>query len=414
MVAGNAQITSDSTTVNSAQQNTQSIEKDQSFFLRLNRPKHTREHARTHPSTSIDVQNSKQLIEDGQSQQEQTSQYNSGELIDQQYEDKSQAKTDRSHLPQSIAEYMSSNQQNKTQTIGDIIDGQSPQNKSFIDQRQDQVYDNPIQQQQRNGITQSHQIEKIRSNDESVHLFVGVLSASANFDRRQAVRETWGRSEQLFKLLFFVSRPRDLQSLQSIRDESVKFNDVVFIPYVQESYQNITYQTLEVVRWGAMWPEVTHVMKADDDTYVRVEKLIQRLQEAPRSWMFMGHLELNEKGGRNANRDPNSQWYISWEEWPEKLYPPWAHGAGYIISKDLAKEIAGGASLLPTSPQLFRFEDVAMGMWVNQVAKDRNINISYVNDNDFGFWTECKSNYVVIHYVKPDKMRSMFARQGRC
>lgn len=30
------------------------------------------------------------------------------------------------------------------------------------------------------------------------------------------------------------------------------------------------------------------------------------------------------------------------QEWPYDIYPPWAHGPGYIISRDIAKFVVGG------------------------------------------------------------------------
>lgn len=27
------------------------------------------------------------------------------------------------------------------------------------------------------------------------------------------------------------------------------------------------------------------------------------------------------------------------QEWPEEKYPPWAHGPGYVVSKDIAEAI---------------------------------------------------------------------------
>lgn len=34
---------------------------------------------------------------------------------------------------------------------------------------------------------------------------------------------------------------------------------------------------------------------------------------------------------------------MSEEEWPSDKYPPWAHGAGYVLSADLAAQVASGA-----------------------------------------------------------------------
>lgn len=30
------------------------------------------------------------------------------------------------------------------------------------------------------------------------------------------------------------------------------------------------------------------------------------------------------------------------QEWPVEAYPPWAHGPGYIVSRDIAKFIVHG------------------------------------------------------------------------
>lgn len=47
-------------------------------------------------------------------------------------------------------------------------------------------------------------------------------------------------------------------------------------------------------------------------------------------------------------------------------------GAGYVVSMDLVREVAAGAALLASpSPGLFKLEDIAMGSWVQYIARDR-------------------------------------------
>ncbi|CAN4095869.1 unnamed protein product [Withania somnifera] len=77
------------------------------------------------------------------------------------------------------------------------------------------------------------------------------------------------------------------------------------------------------------------------------------------------------------HRDKENKWYISPEEYPPSSYPPWAHGPGYIISRDIAKFIV----------QLFKLEDVAVGIW-------------YVNDDRF-YNAGCESDYILAHYQNP-------------
>lgn len=71
-------------------------------------------------------------------------------------------------------------------------------------------------------------------------------------------------------------------------------------------------------------------VQVDDDSYVRVSEVLARIEKAPKARMFMGFIE-NPGGG--PHRNPSSQWYVPPEEWPSETYPPWAHGAGYVISQ---------------------------------------------------------------------------------
>ena len=90
------------------------------------------------------------------------------------------------------------------------------------------------------------------------------------------------------------------------------------------------------------------MVQVDDDAYVRVERLLKRLEAAPQQRMFMGAIE--DPGG-GPNREVGHQWYVSEEDWPADTYPPWAHGVGYVLTQDLVREIAAGNSLhTPPSP----------------------------------------------------------------
>ncbi len=71
-------------------------------------------------------------------------------------------------------------------------------------------------------------------------------------------------------------------------------------------------------------------MKVDDDSYVRIDTLLERMRAAPNSYLFMGAIE-NPGGG--PHRNPRSPWFVTEEEWPSNTYPLWAHGAGYVISQ---------------------------------------------------------------------------------
>ena len=58
----------------------------------------------------------------------------------------------------------------------------------------------------------------------------------------------------------------------------------------------------------------------------------QLLLEEPSEWPADGRRWVENPGG-GPHRDTGSQWYVSPEDWPSDKYPPWAHGAGYILTK---------------------------------------------------------------------------------
>jgi len=63
------------------------------------------------------------------------------------------------------------------------------------------------------------------------------------------------------RLLFFSAKPSDELMFDSLRREAAAKGDVVVLPSIWESYHNITYQTLEVLRFAAADRDTTHVLK---------------------------------------------------------------------------------------------------------------------------------------------------------
>uniref|UniRef100_A0A0D3GEI0 Galectin domain-containing protein n=1 Tax=Oryza barthii TaxID=65489 RepID=A0A0D3GEI0_9ORYZ len=149
------------------------------------------------------------------------------------------------------------------------------------------------------------------------------------------------------------------------------------------------------------------------------------------------------------------------QEWPEESYPPWAHGPGYIVSQDIAKEVyrkhkrgelkqlhavtvvsANGTAIMEYSKltsagfclyalgilkfdsyypdvvlQMFKLEDVAMGIWINEMKKD-GLDVKYENDGRI-LVEGCEEGYVVAHYQEPRDMMCLWdkflkTKRGTC
>lgn len=190
-----------------------------------------------------------------------------------------------------------------------------------------------------------------------VQLFVGVLSRAGNSAARQLVRQTWGADPRLSRVMFFVLRPPSNTTLAQLRHEAGIHGDVVVTSEVDEAYDKITYSTLTMFRAAVAVAGVSHVLKTDDDCYVRVSLLLDALAGMPRSLLFAG---------------------FPWWHSTTAPHPQFGFGWGYVVSIDLARHIAAGAPHMVMRPDgLFHAEDEAVGMWVHFVAKDLNVSINF-------------------------------------
>jgi hypothetical protein len=130
-------------------------------------------------------------------------------------------------------------------------------------------------------------------------VFVGVLSRSYRYDLRQAIRQTWGGDKQLERVMFFVMRPHNSTDFKALRAEAKVFGDIVVTSEIMENYRNATYSVISIFRVAAgLADRITHVLKTDEDCYIRVPTLLQSLQQLPRHWLYAGHFS-NTSVSRN-------------------------------------------------------------------------------------------------------------------
>lgn len=250
-----------------------------------------------------------------------------------------------------------------------------------------------------------------RSHSYQVKLFVGVLSASSNRDKRDAVRGTWALHPALLRVVFVVSRPRTPQLLASIRREASIHNDIVFLGHVEEHYHNITHQTLEIFRTAAAYSgPVTHVMKCDDDSYIHVDRMLQFLEQHPFNHTWAGVISTTFA----PIRDPSSKWHVSKAEWAADVSNiKWSNGPGFVITADLVHLLVAGGVVACAPGPLFKLEDVAVGSWLSCLEKEQNITIHLANSGRFNLGG-CAEDDLLSHYMSPDKMRCMILQGGKC
>jgi hypothetical protein len=249
---------------------------------------------------------------------------------------------------------------------------------------------------------------------QDIKVFVGVLSRPSNYTTRQAIRETWGNDMRLARVMFFTLAPSSPEALRQVLDEAHTYQDLVVLPEVQDSYHNITHAHVQMYRVAAaMASQVTHVLKTDEDCYVRVPLLLSRLRHMPRHWLLAGKLVKKP----SVSRDPAWRWYVSREDFPSDRSITFVWGTATITSIDLAVLIAAGGVHLTMPPgRLLWVADVATGLWVEDIAQQQNVTVNYVDMPTISV-SGCRGFDTVTGNIEQPvdvAFRCMHARGGKC
>lgn len=303
--------------------------------------------------------------------------------------------------------------------------------------------------------------------NESYLLVVLVLSAPKNFLQRDAIRETWmnlrprqvngtgyqndvtfvPRSQQnsfletesveqqkihlanyhkwlasetspnvkvpniKIKHLFAIGTHglADDDIMSHLNAEQKVFHDMLFIDDLQDSYKNLTLKLVKSLqKLQQTTPKLKYLLKCDDDSYVKMDFLVQdliqydlKLGQMKQRKQTLDDLELywGYFNGR-ANIKKTGQW----AELNYNLcdhYLPYALGGGYVISKKLVTYIALNGDNL----NRYGSEDISMGTWL---APFRNIHRKHDVRFDTAYMPrKCKNYHLILHKRTPLDMREI-------
>ncbi|XP_057748944.1 hydroxyproline O-galactosyltransferase GALT2-like [Arachis stenosperma] len=244
-----------------------------------------------------------------------------------------------------------------------------------------------------------------------IKLLIGVLSASNHFAERMAVRKTWMQSPAIkysdVVVRFFVALNPRKEINAVLKKEAAYFGDIVILPFM-DRYELVVLKTVAICEFGIKNVSAAYVMKCDDDTFIRVDKVLKEIEKVPqRKSLYMGNLNLLHRPLRNG------KWAVTYEEWPEEVYPPYANGPAYVISSDIVTFILSQHKYRKL--RLFKMEDVSMGMWVERYNTSTGA-VHYAHNWKFCQYG-CMDGYFTAHYQSPRQMICLWDKlskgQGR-
>lgn len=238
--------------------------------------------------------------------------------------------------------------------------------------------------------------------NDSIYLFIGILSAPSHFSERMAVRKSWMQYPDIKSSYavarFFVALGQKLEVNALLKKEAEYFGDVIILPFI-DHYELVVLKTIAICEYGVSNVTAEFIMKCDDDTFVRVDVILGEISNlvASNKSLYLGNINLKHRPLRNG------KWAVTHEEWPELIYPPYANGPGYIISSDIARFIVSKHA--NQSLRMFKMEDVSMGMWVEEFNLSHEVR--YIHSWKFCQFG-CIQNYYTAHYQSPRQMSCLW------
>ncbi|KAI4882832.1 hypothetical protein NFI96_003796 [Prochilodus magdalenae] len=216
---------------------------------------------------------------------------------------------------------------------------------------------------------------KGKCSDSDVLLLLFVKSSPENFERRQAIRSTWGNEAYVketldvtVKVVFALGLPphpsQRTKLQQKLFQEDEEYHDLIQQDFL-DTFHNLTIKLLLQLGWThAYCPHARFLMSADDDIFIHLPNLIRYLQDVDRDgrkdfWVGKVHQ------GAPPIRSKDSKYYVSEEMYPWQLYPDYTPGAGYVLSKDVASRVYQASLTLNASLYI---DDVFMGICGNAVG----------------------------------------------
>lgn len=204
-------------------------------------------------------------------------------------------------------------------------------------------------------------------------IVVLIHSAPDNFNKRQTIRETWGKFDSRSLLLFLLGNVNSSTLQHKLYLENQINGDMVQGNF-RDSYRNITYKHVMAFKWFVYeCPKARFLLKTDDDVFVNLPLLFSILensslplhQQLQRNRLIYCHMIERAK----VKRSYRSKWRVAYAEYSGRYFPHSCPGFSILYSADSILPLYFEAQKLP----YFWIDDVHI---TGTVASNLNMSIT--------------------------------------
>uniref|UniRef100_A0A8C9FGJ9 Hexosyltransferase n=1 Tax=Pavo cristatus TaxID=9049 RepID=A0A8C9FGJ9_PAVCR len=203
----------------------------------------------------------------------------------------------------------------------------------------------------------------------NVFLLLAIKSSPANYERREAIRKTWGQQRTLegaqIRRVFLVGVAPgawDAAKLNRLLwHEQREHHDVLQWDF-RDTFFNLTLKLLLFHNWlRERCPGARFVFNGDDDVFVNTDNVVSFTRGVPSERHLLAGQVLANTG---PIRNPASKYFVPTQLMPSELYPPYCSGGGVLMSAFTARAIHRAAQHIA----LFPIDDVYVGMCLERAG----------------------------------------------
>ncbi|XP_056613291.1 UDP-GlcNAc:betaGal beta-1,3-N-acetylglucosaminyltransferase 7-like isoform X1 [Triplophysa dalaica] len=199
--------------------------------------------------------------------------------------------------------------------------------------------------------------------DGDVDLLMVIKSVITQYDRREVIRQTWGKEQTIggknIKILFLLgtsSKEGETANHQKLLEyENYIYEDILQWDFM-DSFFNLTLKEIHFLKWFSIFCKNTrYIYKGDDDVFVNVPNILEYVEGGKD---LKDHFVGDVLFKAYPIRHKANKYYIPKVLYEKNYYPPYAGGGGFLMDGPLAHKLYGACETL----QLYPIDDVFLGM----------------------------------------------------
>ena len=258
---------------------------------------------------------------------------------------------------------------------------------------------------------------------DNLKVLVIVHSATYNFEKRNAIRETWTNNSHYPNLgnvrtLFVLGRSESSDINTKIKQEFETYGDILQGDFT-DSYHNITVKGVIAYKWlTERCRNAEIILKVDDDVFIDMFYFLTA--HAPVILSKPDHISCRLLTRAKVMRNHNETWYVGSNQFvDERKYPPYCQGFMAAFNNDVIPKLFKSALVTP----FFWIDDIYLyGLVPKNIDTISYNNLQYGKTVTWGaevaiqcFRKRRKCHYFVVLIWNdiPNKMRELWSLNVR-